>query len=151
MDAKRVVRIECEPRSLVAIDAAKSHLVTTLPDGKVTRWNIRKGSCDQLRGHMRRATCMAFSPRSDLLCTGALDTTLRLWNMDGCECIGILEGHEDQITCAAFDSRGRMVCSGSADKSLKLWRVMDGCAMFHIAHTISATAQPRSSPCVLPP
>ena len=126
MQAERVLRVDCEPRSLVAIDSAKKHLVSTQPDGKITRWSLRKGHSDQLRGHMRRATCLAFSPRSDLLCTGSLDHSLRLFNMDGGECIGVLEGHEDEVTCAAFDSQGRLVCSGSADKSLKLWRVMDG-------------------------
>ena len=126
MQVARVLRVDCEVRSLVAIDATKRYLVTTHDDGKVTRWNVRRGSDDVLRGHLRRATCVVFSPRSDLLCTGSYDHDLRLWNMDGCECIATLEGHDDEISCAAFDSRGRMVCSGSADKSLKLWRVMDG-------------------------
>ena len=99
MQAERVLRVDCEPRSLVAIDSAKKHLVSTQPDGKITRWSLRKGHSDQLRGHMRRATCLAFSPRSDLLCTGSLDHSLRLFNMDGGECIGVLEGHEDEVTC----------------------------------------------------
>ncbi len=126
MQVERLLHVECEPRTLVAVDPSKRHFVTTLEDGKVDRWSVRKGRCDTLRGHIRRATCAVFSPRSDLLCTGSYDNTLRLWNMDGCECICTLEGHEDEVTCAAFCSRGRMVCSGSADKSLKLWRVVDG-------------------------
>eukprot|EP00802_Teleaulax_amphioxeia_P016804 Tamp_16933.p1 GENE.Tamp_16933~~Tamp_16933.p1 ORF type:complete len:475 (+),score=103.16 Tamp_16933:68-1426(+) len=126
MEVERLLHVECEPRTLVAVDPSKRHFVTTLEDGKVHRWSLQKGRSDTLRGHLRRATCAVFSPRSDLLCTGSFDNTLRLWNMDGCECIGTLEGHEDEITCAAFDPRGRMVCSGSADRSLKLWRVVDG-------------------------
>jgi len=126
MEVERVLRVDCEPRTLVAIDATKRHFVTSHEDGKVTRWSVARGNCEILRGHVRKALCMVFSPRSDLLCTGSYDHTLRLWNMDGCECIATLEGHEDEVTCVAFDPRGRMVCSGSADKSLKLWRVMDG-------------------------
>jgi WD40 repeat protein len=145
MQVERVLRIDIEARSLVAIDATKRYIVTTADDGKVTRWDIRKGSSDVLRGHLRRATCIAFSPRSDLLCTGSYDHSLRLWNMDGCECIASLEGHEDEISCAAFDSRGRMVCSGSADKSLKLWRVMDGYAPTFVVvnHMHSDWLEPR--------
>lgn len=126
MEVARVLRADCDPKSKIAIDSTKRHFCTTLEDGKVTRWSVARGTCEVLRGHMRRAVCLVFSPRSDLLCTGSYDHTLRLWNMDGCECIATLEGHEDEVTCVAFDPRGRMVCSGSADKSLKLWRVMDG-------------------------
>ena len=97
MEVKRKLRVECDSRSLVAIDATKRHFVTTIEDGKVLRWSTVRGNYEVLRGHLRKATCVVFSPRSDLLCSGSYDHTLRLWNMDGCECMVTLEGHEDEV------------------------------------------------------
>ena len=139
LELQRLLRVECEPRTIVAIDPSKRHFVSTLEDGTVYQWSVRRGQYEILRGHMRKATCVVFSPRSDLLCTGSYDHTLRLWNVADCECMATLEGHEDEITCAAFDSHGRMLCSGSADQSLKLWRVMDGRSM-RAYKGLSATA-----------
>lgn len=107
MEVKRRLRVECEPRSLVAIDATKRHLVTTIEDGKVLRWSAVKGNYEILRGHLRKATCVVFSPRSDLLCSGSYDHTLRLWNMDGCECMVTLEGHEDEVVRQSARGRAR--------------------------------------------
>jgi len=139
LELQRLLRVECEPRTVVAIDPSKRHFVSTLEDGSVYQWSVRRGQYEILRGHMRKATCVVFSPRSDLLCTGSYDHTLRLWNVADCECMATLEGHDDEITCAAFDSHGRMLCSGSADQSLKLWRVMDGRSM-RAYKGLSATA-----------
>ncbi|KAJ1472047.1 WD40-repeat-containing domain protein [Baffinella frigidus] len=125
MDIERILKATCDAHSLVAVQPQGEYWATTT-ENKVKLWCVDGGSCVLLRGHKGRILCVAFSPMGEMVCSGAADSTLRLWHTDGGECIATLSGHAGRVQCAAFDARGMNICSGSSDGSLRIWRTMDG-------------------------
>jgi WD40 repeat protein len=61
-----------------------------------------------------------------LLASGALDNTIRLWDMHQKNCVKILRGHTRAIWSVAFSQDGKMLVSGSDDCTIRLWDIMTG-------------------------
>ena len=51
---------------------------------------------------------------------------MKLWSINGGDCVRTLKGHSDWIGCIAFSPNGKLIVSGSEDRTLKLWSVNDG-------------------------
>ncbi|MGB4267669.1 MAG: PDZ domain-containing protein, partial [Spirochaetota bacterium] len=66
---------------------------------------------------------VAFSPNGELLASGSLDNTVKLWNIIDKTCIATLKGHEKDVKSVAFSPDGKLLASGSRDKTIKLWNV----------------------------
>jgi len=76
--------------------------------------------------HELAITSLAFSPDMNLLASGSVDNTIRLWNVkDGRE-ISILQGHTDTVTSIAFSPDGKILLTGSNDTTVRLWNVETG-------------------------
>src|SRR6202142_4281540 len=56
-------------------------------------------------GHRGEMWALAWSPRGDLLATGSLDHSIRIWDDHG-EVLGILRGHREAITDLSWSPRG---------------------------------------------
>lgn len=81
-------------------------------------WNMRTGECQvRLRGHSGAISAVHFT--SDLIVTGSVDSTLKIWNLDGA-CLQTREGHRGEITSVQFDTEH--IASGSEDSSIRVWR-----------------------------
>jgi WD40 repeat protein len=55
---------------------------------------------------------------NEYLCSGAEDTTIRVWNENG-DCVNILKGHINSVYCITVWNNH--LCSGSADRSVRIW------------------------------
>lgn len=79
-------------------------------------------------GHRKRVTCVASD--DDVVASGDIDNTVRLWNLFTGEQTAVLEGHEGRIIgvavrAFAVDAHGKghsLVVSGSDDFTVRLWR-----------------------------
>lgn len=80
----------------------------------------------------QRVTSMAISPSGELLATGDLDGTLKIWDVQTCELLKILmikESGDQQlsdgigITSLAFSPDGRWLTGGSRDQVIRIWKV----------------------------
>ncbi|MCI1278531.1 MAG: WD40 repeat domain-containing protein [Nitrospira sp.] len=80
----------------------------------------------------QRVTSMAISPSGELLATGDLDGTLKIWDVQTCELLKILmikESGDSQlsdgigITSLAFSPDGRWLTGGSRDQAIRIWKV----------------------------
>jgi Tol biopolymer transport system component len=69
------------------------------------------------------AESVAFSPDGHLLAAGGYDYTVRLWNVDTGEQIGVLPGHGDTVDVVAFSPNGKTLASGSWYHEVWLWDV----------------------------
>ena len=55
-------------------------------------WDISSGECcHQLLGHKKSVTTVAFSPDGEIIASGSVDETIKLWDVKTGECLATLE------------------------------------------------------------
>ena len=74
-------------------------------------------------GHDSFVKCCAFSPDGQMVLSGSIDKTLRLWNITNDEPLKIFTGHDGSVNGCAFSPEGDVILSASDDKTLRLWDV----------------------------
>jgi F-box/WD-40 domain protein MET30 len=67
------------------------------------------------------------SSTEEVIISGSLDNTLKVWSMDTGECLRTLFGHVEGVWSVAFDKR-RFV-SGSSDSTIRIWDADSGQAL----------------------
>jgi WD40 repeat protein len=102
----------------------------------------RFGECFKvLHGHTNLVTGVRFNPvkltilqkgeDSDRLCleagqllvSGSSDLTIRLWDVQQGNCLGILRGHTDSLRALSFSPDGQVLASGGSDSTIRLWDI----------------------------
>lgn len=79
---------------------------------------------NRLEGHSDVVWDVSFSPDGQLIASGGVDHTLKLWTPEG-KLLKTLKGHRENITSVSFSPDGQMLASSSQDQTIKLWR-LDG-------------------------
>jgi WD40 repeat protein len=86
---------------------------------KVGTWE-RLGT---LKGHEHVIHWTAFAPDGKILASVAIDGSVRLWSLPGCDEVAVLYDHLDATGTVAFTPDGQWLISGSSDKTVKLRRL----------------------------
>ncbi|KAK7330492.1 hypothetical protein VNO77_24687 [Canavalia gladiata] len=103
-------------------------LATNLEQVRV--YDLASMSCSYvLSGHTEIVlcldTCVSSSGRT-LIVTGSKDNSVRLWESESTNCIGVGIGHMGAVGAIAFSKRKRdFFVSGSSDHTLKVWSLDD--------------------------
>ena len=85
------------------------------------------GICRSIfRGHSSWALAIAFSPDSQLVASGSIASTVRLWDAATGVCRNILNGHSGAVRAVAFSPDGQLVASASVDSTVRLWDAATG-------------------------
>jgi WD40 repeat protein len=66
---------------------------------------------------------VAFSPKSDILATCAMDGTTRLWGAPTFRLLEELRGHASGIRCLAFSPDGSRLATGGNDATIRVWDI----------------------------
>src|SRR5262249_12286880 len=75
-------------------------------------------------GHADDLSSATFSSDGKRVVTASADKTVRLWDAETGEQIGLpLIGHTDIVSSAAFSSDGRRIVTASWDKTARLWDI----------------------------
>nr|XP_010921905.1 LOW QUALITY PROTEIN: U4/U6 small nuclear ribonucleoprotein PRP4-like protein [Elaeis guineensis] len=101
-------------------------LATSSWSGVTKIWSMPKvEKVATLKGHMERATDVAFSPVDNCLATASADRTAKLWNIDG-SLIRSFDGHLDRLARIAFHPSGKYLGTASFDKTWRMWDINTG-------------------------
>lgn len=80
-------------------------------------------------------TCMATHSFLSLVCLGAEDGVVEVWDSDTGVLVVSLHGHTEAIWSVALDRTGRRLASGSADNTIRLWDLDSGtCVRTLVGH-----------------
>lgn len=80
----------------------------------------------QYHGHTKSVLALAWSPRQDLIASGSLDKTVRVWHATtGSEVFSNGE-HRDQVNTVAWSHNGNYLASGSNDKLIYIREALTG-------------------------
>jgi len=72
-------------------------------------------------GHTSQVTAISFTPDSQLLASGSLDKTVRIWNVQYPDEEAIRIEHDHWVWAVAFSPDGNRLVSGSADQVIYVW------------------------------
>ncbi len=74
-----------------------------------------------LKGHKDSATAIAFTPDPNIVLTGGLDHTIKLWNVKEGKSTREWKGHHHYVTSVALIDNGRTLISASGDHTVRRW------------------------------
>jgi serine/threonine protein kinase/WD40 repeat protein len=79
----------------------------------------------QLAGHRKEVRAVGFAPRGNMMASGSLDGTMRLWDGSSGALLHDLKASNEGVFALAFSPDGRYVASGgrgrSASEAVKIW------------------------------
>lgn len=76
-----------------------------------------------MEGHNGPVMSCCFSPNGQLLASGSIDKTIRLWDPATGAALHLINGHSRYVTSCAFSSDSRLLASGSNDKTVLIWKI----------------------------
>ncbi|KAJ1994467.1 hypothetical protein H4R33_000251 [Dimargaris cristalligena] len=105
-----------------------------------------------LRGHQGDITICRLFPSGQVVLSGAMDGTLRIWSAEDGSNPVVLRGHTAAITDVAIRGVGRTVLSASSDGSVRLWEcgTQRELALWDLSRTVTAeggSAKPDDQVC----
>lgn len=80
-----------------------------------------------IAGHGSTILCCQFAPNdSGRMCSGAGDSTARIWDCNTQTPFKTLSGHTNWVLCVSYSPCGTMIATGSMDNTIRLWDAVTG-------------------------
>ena len=65
--------------------------------------------------------CLCFNPASNLLASGSMDETIRVWDVKNGKCHKTLPAHSEPVSAVHFNRDGTLIASCSHDGLIRIW------------------------------
>ncbi len=92
-----------------------------------------------LKGHSDQVLAVGYSPKGDVVATGAADGTARLWSAKTGELLHTLRAHKGAVLATKFDAAGRRLATLGTDRAVRLWDVRSGRELLELANVHNRT------------
>ena len=79
-----------------------------------------------LEGHKGQVLSVAFSPDGNLVVSGSVDNTMRLWLIEEGRLFRTMQGHTFPFMAVRFSPNGVNLATGSMDGLVRVWQVSNG-------------------------
>ncbi len=96
------------------------------PRSRATKPALTWSCVGTLLGHASWITALAISPDGQVLVSGGLDDTLRLWSLRTGKQLQLLTGHTKPINTLVISPDNQFLLSGSDDDTIKCWDLLTG-------------------------
>ena len=110
-------------RSAALSVGGRRFAISTEQSAVVQLFEVSSGREIQLIGHQDFVSGIAFSPDGELLATGSVDASIRLWSAKDGRNIATLTGHMEEATDVAFSPDGRTLASVGFHSTVMFWHV----------------------------
>src|SRR3989338_6059898 len=74
-------------------------------------------------GHKKVIRSLSFSPDGNIIVSGGLDRTIKLWDAHKMSLLTTLSGHTGSVNSIAISPDGGLLASGGDDKIVRLWDI----------------------------
>lgn len=119
------------PNKLAINSMGDSVAVTSKTDGGIRIWTGLGSNTESqvvLKGHRDSVSSLAFSPNDQLLVSGGVDSTIRIWNVppvEESEALRVLRGHSGVVTGLVYHPLDEsQLFSVAMDGTLRLWNLL---------------------------
>ncbi|MEQ9368161.1 MAG: WD40 repeat domain-containing protein [Coleofasciculus chthonoplastes F3-SA18-01] len=99
-----------------------------VPEPILPNWNFRL----TLKGHQDWVSALAMSADGQILVSGSLDKTVKLWHLETADLIHTFSDHQQGILCLSLSPDGKWLASGGFDQTIKVWKLETG----ELCHTL---------------
>jgi WD40 repeat protein len=110
-------------RSAALSTGGRRFAVSTEQSEVVQLFESGSGREIQLIGHRDFVSGVAFSPDGEMLATGSVDATIKLWSAKDGRNIATLTGHMEEATDVGFSPDGRTLASVGFHSTVMFWHV----------------------------
>jgi WD40 repeat protein len=110
-------------RSAAISPGGQHFAVSTEQSTEVQLFEIRAGKELRLSGHRDFVSGLAFSPDGEVVATGSVDATIKLWRVSDGHLLTTLVGHMEEATDVAFSPDGRTLASVGFHSKVIFWHM----------------------------
>ncbi len=106
-----------------AISSDNNWFAAAGKSGIIHIWNFYDGSYKQIAAHNQAIESLAFSPKTNILASGAKDKKIKIWNIETSELYTELTGHTENICALDYRADGKYLASADAGGCVKFWEI----------------------------